>query len=90
LPLLIHEWCLQVAQATSVDMCELNCCYPDNEDWNLPQRTVSKQAHIFFCPINLSFLLFLVSGGLEGWLKYLSALIKLGFVLFFNISLQRT
>jgi hypothetical protein len=46
LALLIHEWCLQVNQTTTADSCELNCSYPDKEDGNLPQRTVSEKIHI--------------------------------------------
>jgi hypothetical protein len=45
----------------------------------LLEKTVSKQVHIFLYPINLSFLLPLVGGGLEGRLKHLRTLIKVGF-----------
>jgi hypothetical protein len=36
----------------------------------LPQRTISNQVHIPLCPINLSFPLHLMDGGLEGKLKH--------------------
>ena len=32
LPLLICEWHFLVDGATAADVCELNCCSPDNED----------------------------------------------------------
>ena len=51
----------------------------DNENWNYPNSTVSNQVHILLCPINLSFPLPLVDGGLNGRLKHLSTLIKVGF-----------
>ena len=57
LSLLIYEWC---------DSCELDCCYHDIEDCNLPQRSTSKEVHILLCPINLSFPLHLMVGGLDG------------------------
>lgn len=41
--------------------------------------TISKQVYILFCPINLSFQLPLIGGGLEERLKLLSTLIKVGF-----------
>jgi hypothetical protein len=48
-------------QAAATDSClvfaiGLDCCYPDNEEWNCPQTTPSKQVHnslvllIFFLP----------------------------------------
>ena len=79
LPLLICEWCLQVDQATTADSSELNCWYPDNADWILTERTISKQVCILFFPNNLSFPLPLVGDWLEGRLKHLSTLIKVGF-----------
>jgi hypothetical protein len=42
-------------------------------------RTISKQVCISLCPVNLSFLLPLVVGGLEGRLQHLRTLIKVGF-----------
>ena len=51
----------------------------DKEDWNPPpQRTISKQVHNLF-PINFSFPLPLLSGGLKGRLKHLRTLISVGF-----------
>jgi hypothetical protein len=44
-----------------------------------PQRTISKQVHIFLCPINLSFPLPLVGRRIEETLKRLWTLIKVGF-----------
>jgi hypothetical protein len=44
---------------------ELDCCYHDNEDCNLPQRTTSKQIHSLLCPIDLSFTLSLTDDGLD-------------------------
>ncbi|EDL77575.1 5,10-methenyltetrahydrofolate synthetase (5-formyltetrahydrofolate cyclo-ligase), isoform CRA_a [Rattus norvegicus] len=43
--LLIHEWCLQVDSVPATDSCELNCRYPDTEDWNQHPHppTISKQ-----------------------------------------------
>jgi hypothetical protein len=32
--LMICEQCSPVYSATTADPCDLNCCYPDNEDWN--------------------------------------------------------
>jgi hypothetical protein len=43
------------------------------------KKTISKQVHIPFCPLNLSFPLPLVGGGLEGRLKHLRTLTKVGF-----------
>lgn len=42
----------------------------------LLQGTISEQVHFYFCPINLSFLLPLVSGGIEGMLKHLCIVIR--------------
>jgi hypothetical protein len=46
---------------------------------DLLQRIISKQVHILLCPVNLSFPLSPVGGGLEGRLKHLRTLIKAGF-----------
>ena len=44
-----------------------------------PQRTIFKQVHIPLFPINLSFAVLLVGGGLEGISMHLWSLIKVGF-----------
>ena len=50
---------------------------------------ISKQVHSPRYPINLSFPLPLVDGGLEGRLKHFKILIKVGlFFFFFNTGLQ--
>jgi hypothetical protein len=64
-----------LGQATTADLCELNCCYPDNKHRNHPQKTISKQVYI---PLCLAFPLPLVGSGLKGRLKHLRMLIKLG------------
>jgi hypothetical protein len=55
LHLLIHEWCLWVDQTTTADSCELNCWYPDNEDWNWPPGTICKQVHTSFALLTFPF-----------------------------------
>lgn len=53
------------------------CWYPNNEDEKCP-RPISEQVHLPFCPINFPFPLPLVGGELEGRLKYLKTLIRVG------------
>jgi hypothetical protein len=36
--LLICEWYLQMDEATAADLCELNCGYSDNKDWDGPKN----------------------------------------------------
>jgi hypothetical protein len=50
--LLICKRCLQMDQATTAGLYELNCWHPDNTDWICSIKTIFKQVHIF-CPINL-------------------------------------
>ena len=47
---------------------ELNCWYPNNEDWTCQQRNISKLFLKLFplCPNSFPFTLLLVGGGLEG------------------------
>ena len=75
----IGEWCLWVDQATTLDLCELNCWYPDNTDCIcLKQLFLNRSTSsfvlltIFFPPLPL------VDGGLEGKLKHITC-IKVGF-----------
>jgi hypothetical protein len=60
------------------DTFELDCCYPDKQRLESLQTTTSKQV-----PIPLSYLpsftLRCLDGGLEGRLKHLRTLIKVGF-----------
>jgi hypothetical protein len=77
LPLLIHEWCLQVDWATAADLYELNCWYDVNTDWICPKELLLKRSTPSFPLLTFSFhYLWLVDGGLEGRLKCLSTLIK--------------
>jgi hypothetical protein len=48
LPLLIHECCLRVDQATTADSCELNCWYPDNADWIFSKEIFLNRSIFFF------------------------------------------
>lgn len=57
---------------------ELHCCYPDNEGWNCPQRSTSKQVYIPIVLLPISSPLPLDSE-LEAELKDLRMLIKVGF-----------
>ena len=74
LPLLIHEWGLQgVALPLMIIWTELLISWQCRMD--SLQRTNSKWVHILLCPINFSFPLPLVGGGLEERVNHLSALI---------------
>lgn len=58
---LICEWCLRVDRATTAGSCEPNSWYPDNTDWNHPQRTIYKQVHTpTLAPLTFSFLCWVV------------------------------
>lgn len=53
LALLIHECFAQGDQTTVVDLCELNCWYPENADWIQPQEIFLNKAPSSFIPISL-------------------------------------
>jgi hypothetical protein len=78
LMLLIQEWCSSVDQAAAADVWTELLISWQCRFYSL-QRTISKQVLNILCPINLSFPLPLVGGGVEGRLKHLSNLIKKGF-----------
>ena len=69
-PLLTHVW--------YPDIIEMYCWYSDKWQMESLQRTTSKQVHI---PLSYlpSFTLRCLDGGLEGRLKHLRTLIKVGF-----------
>lgn len=54
---------------------ELHCCYPDNEGWNCPQRSTSKQVYIPIVLLPISSPLPLDSE-LEGGRECLKTVIK--------------
>jgi hypothetical protein len=76
-----------LGRAATIGLClvfatELNCWYPDKEELNRSQRTISKQVHNTYFILTF-FSLPLVSG-FEGRLKYLRTLNKVGFEKFYT------
>jgi len=71
----IYKW----IELPAADSCELNCLYPENADWIHRKELFLNRSTSSFALLTFSFPLPLVSGGLEGRLRHLRTVIKVGF-----------
>jgi len=75
--LLIHEWCLQVDRATTVDAGVLECGHPEFKDASLPKELFLNRSTSPFALLTLSAAS--EHGALKGRSRHLGTLIKVGF-----------